>query len=133
MTEQEFNRLLLRLADGWKNRDYAQVCDAFSEDVQYADPMRYDLHSRESLRAFFEDDDGRDQRTVFHTVIFDQTRQIAAVEYTYEGSHRYHGVALVRLENDRITHWREYQHTDRREWTDFISGTAFPLSEENLP
>ena len=35
---------------------------------------------------------------------------LGAGEYTYEGTHRYHGVAIVRVEGGLITHWREYQH-----------------------
>ena len=56
------------------------------------------IQGRDSLRAFFEADEGREQKTYFRTVIFDEPRQIAAVEYTYEGSHRYHGVALIQKE-----------------------------------
>lgn len=126
MTEFEFRELLNRLAKGWASRDYAQVAEAFAEDVCYADPLRYSFHNRASLRAFFEADEGREQSTVFHTVIFDEARQVASVEYTYEGSHRYHGVALIRLENGRITHWREYQHIDPRAWPEFVAGTEFP-------
>jgi len=126
MTKTAFRGLLERLANGWTNRDYATVIEAFAKDVRYADPLRYNLRGRDKLRTFFEADDGQEQRTTFHTVIFDESRQVAAVEYTYEGSHRYHGVALIRLENGLITHWREYQHIDQRAWSEFVSGTEFP-------
>jgi len=126
MTENAFRGLLVRLANGWTNRDYATVIEAFARDVRYADPLRYSLRGRDELQTFFEADDGQEQKTAFHTVIFDELRQVAAVEYTYEGSHRYHGVALIRLENGLITHWREYQHIDQRAWSEFVSGTDFP-------
>jgi hypothetical protein len=127
MTEQGFRELLNRLAEGWAKRDYAGIMNAYAPEVRYADPTRYRFNNREELRAFFEDDQGLDQRTDWRTVIFDEARQLAAVEYTYQGTHRYHGVALVRLENDQITHWREYQHTDPRDHAEFLSGTAFPV------
>ncbi|MBI5625456.1 MAG: nuclear transport factor 2 family protein [Elusimicrobia bacterium] len=128
MTELEFRDVLDRLATGWAKRDYGDAVKAFADNVHYADPLRYSFADRTSLRAFFEADEGREQSTAFHTVIFDEVRQVAAVEYTYEGSQRYHGVALIRLENGLITHWREYQHVDQRAWPEFVGGTAFPAA-----
>ncbi len=133
MTGSQFQDILNGLSKGWTNRDYRSVTDFFSEDVRYADPLRYSFSGRAALRTFFEADEGREQKTEFHTVIFDEERQIAAVEYTYEGSHRYHGVALVRLRDGLITHWREYQHVDERPWAEFISGTQFPAGREKGP
>lgn len=40
---------------------------------------------------------------------------------------------LIRLEHGLITHWREYQHIDPRDWTDFIQGTGFPPINPGLP
>ncbi len=127
MKEAEFRKVLQGLAEGWSKREYRNVSEAFAKDVRYADPLRYSFSNRQDLLAFFEADEGQEQKTVFHTMIFDEFRQMGAVEYTYEGTHRYHGVALIRLENGLITHWREYQHVDPREWEEFISGTGFPL------
>jgi ketosteroid isomerase-like protein len=126
MTTTEFRHLLDRLAAGWANRDYATVADLFAENVRYADPLRYTFGDRATLRAFFEDDEGREQRTVWHTVLFDETEQIGTAEYTYEGTHQYHGVVLIRVDEGRITHWREYQHVDVRPWAEFVAGTVFP-------
>jgi ketosteroid isomerase-like protein len=123
LTRAAFEGLLARLADAWARRDYAAAADCFAEDVRYADPLRYSMLDRPSLRAFFEDDEGRDQSTVWHTVVFDEERQVGVAEYTYEGSQRYHGVALVRVAGGRITHWREYQHVDPRPWDDFTAAT----------
>lgn len=127
MNETGFRELLDRLANGWASGEYAELLEIFAEDVRYADPLRYNLCGRTKLREFFEADEGKVQQTTFHTIIFDEHRQIGAVEYTYQGSHRYHGVALIRLENDLITHWREYQHIDDRPWSEFHSGTEFPV------
>ena len=125
MTAAEFRDMLGALADAWSRRDYAAAASAFAEDVRYADPLRYSFASRAELVAFFEADDNYDQRTVWHTIVFDEERQVGAVEYTYDGTHRYHGTALVRVEDGRISRWREYQHVDDREWEEFTSGTAF--------
>ena len=123
MTRVEFAELLERLAAAWARRDYAAAEECFAEDVRYADPMNYEFSDRATLRAFFEADEDRDQRTDWHLVLFDEARQVGAVEYTYEGSFRYHGVALVRMSDGLITHWREYQHIDPRTHQEFIAAT----------
>ncbi|MGH9903310.1 MAG: nuclear transport factor 2 family protein [Pyrinomonadaceae bacterium] len=125
MTKAEFKKLLDSLADAWGRRDYAAAAEAFAEDVRYADPLRYSFDGRARLREFFEADEGYAQRTVWHTVVFDEEQQAGAAEYTYDGTHRYHGTALVRVGGGEITHWREYQHVDPRGWEEFASETAF--------
>ena len=126
MTSTEFRVLLEALADGWRRRDYRAVASHFATDVQYGDPLRYHLDGRTALEAFFSADDGFEQYMTWHLVLFDETQQIGAAEYTYEGTHRYHGVALARVRNGLISHWREYQHTDQKVWEDFAGKTRFP-------
>lgn len=125
MTRLELGNLLHALADAWTRRDYATAASFFAEGVRYGDPTRYSFNGRAELRAFFEDDEGYDQRTVWHNIVFDEDQQLGAAEYTYEGTHRYHGTVLIKVEDGRITRWREYQHVDPREWEAFVSGTAF--------
>src|SRR4029077_1804610 len=62
----------------------------------------------------------------WHTVIWDDAAQTAAVEYSYEGHHRYHGTAIVRPGPDgRIALWREWQHLDDvQDWDSRILGPA---------
>lgn len=125
MTKAEFKKLIRSLTDAWSRRDYGSAASVFAGDVRYADPLRYTFKSRAELRAFFEDDGGYPQRTTLHTLLFDEEQQVGAAEYTYEGTHRYHGTVLVRVEGGKISHWREYQHIDPRGWEEFASGTAF--------
>ena len=125
MTAHEFRQLLDRLATGWAKRDYAVVAQEFSDDVRYGDPTRYSFKNRSELQAFFENDEGYEQRTVWHTVVFDEKQQIGAVEYTYEGTHRYHGTVLIGVRGGRITHWREYQHISGKPWEEFVAATMF--------
>lgn len=125
MTKSEIQDVLQSLAGAWSRRDYATAADFFAADVRYGDPTRYSFNGRVEIRAFFEDDEGYDQSTVWHTIIFDEEQQMGAVEYTYEGTHRYHGTVLVKIEDGKIARWREYQHIDPREWEDFVATTAF--------
>jgi len=126
LTENEFRALLDDLADAWRKRDYRRAADAFAEDVHYGDPTRYALQGRDALRGFFEDDDDRDQHIDWHHVVFDPARQVGAVEYSYVGTHRYHGTVMVKVELGRVARWREYQHiADDKTWDEFAGGTAF--------
>ena len=83
------------------------------------------LPRRDELLPFFEPPSGGHHVT-WHTVLWDDSVQAGVVEYTYEGHHRYHGAALVRLGADgRITHWREWQHLDdERDWDARLAGPA---------
>ncbi len=126
MTSAEFQALLEALAEGWRRRDYASVADHFALDVQYGDPVRYQLDGRAALQTFFSADDGFEQYMSWHLILFDEAQQIGAAEYTYEGTHRYHGAILARVRDGRITHWREYQHTDAKSWREFVGATRFP-------
>ena len=126
MTKPQFKTVLADLAGAWARRDYKAAAAFFAQDVRYADPLRYSFEGNDALRAFFEADEGQDQRTTWHTIIFDEERQEGAVEYTYEGSYRYHGVALVRVADGKIARWREHQHVDSRSWDEF-AGTTLDL------
>lgn len=125
MTRGEFESMLRALAAAWAAREYERAAAWFAEDVRYLDPLRYRMASRAELLRFFQDDEGREQRTVWHNAVFDEARQLGAAEYTYEGTHRYHGHVLIKLREEKITHWREYQHVSDLDWETFWSGAAF--------
>lgn len=125
MTRAEFTSALESLAQAWTDRDYEKAASFFAEDVRYADPLHYRFASRADLLRFFQDDGGHPQSTVWHNIVFDEERQVGAAEYTYEGTHRYHGVALIQVNGNVISRWREYQHISPLEWQDFCSGTLF--------
>ena len=95
MTRDEFQALLDRAAAGWADGDAAAVGDCFAEDVEYLDPFLYRFDRRADLLPFFEPPPGG-HRVTWHSVIWDDEAQTAAVEYSYEGHHRYHGAAIVR-------------------------------------
>jgi len=125
LTEGEFRALLERLAAAWHARQYSAAASCFAEDVAYGDPVRYGLHGRAALRGFFEDDEDREQRVDWHTIVFDPAQQVGSAEYTYEGTHRYHGAVIVRVANGLIAHWREHQHIDdQRTWEEFTGGLS---------
>jgi SnoaL-like domain len=125
MNRAAFVALLETMAEGWRQRDYAKTARCFAEDVRYGDPTRYSHRGREALLRFFENDGGLPQTIEWHHVVFDEATQTGAAEYTYEGHHRYHGLVLVKLEADLVSHWREYQHVSPLDWEDFTKETRF--------
>ncbi len=125
MTTAEFRAVFEALARAWSARDYETAASAFAENVRYADPLRYRFESRAQLLDFFRNDEGCEQSTVWHNVVFDEDRQLGAAEYTYEGTHRYHGLVLIKVRGKEITHWREYQHVSEIGWEEFCAGTNF--------
>ena len=121
MTSQEFEAMLQALARGWREKDYEKVASHFAEDVRYLDPIRYRFASRAELLEFFGGE-ASEESTVWHDVVFDEERQIGAAEYTYQGTHRYHGTVWVEVRGNLIVRWREYQHTSDLEWEEFWAG-----------
>jgi hypothetical protein len=128
MTKTEFTKMLNGLAAAWAQKDYDKAVNFFADDVRYGDPTRYHFAGKTALLNFFQDDEGYEQRTDWHSILFDPELRMAAVEYTYEGTYRYHGVVLIKISNNnQITHWREYQHISPLAWEEFISSTSFEL------
>lgn len=119
MTRDKFEELLASLAENWTNRNYEAVAVNFAEDVFYSDSLNYTFFNRASLLKFFCDDGGCDQFCEFHNAVFDEARQIGTAEYTYEGTHRYHGTVWVEIANGKIATWREYQHKSELDWEAF--------------
>lgn len=119
MTRDEFLSMLTTLAKGWTSRDYEKVIEYFSPNVLYSDPLNYTFSDSESLLDFFQDDDGHEQHCQFHNAVFDESKQQGAAEYTYEGTHRYHGTVWIDVAEDKIIRWREYQHKSQRSWQEF--------------
>jgi hypothetical protein len=119
MTQDDFRLMLEMMADGWTNGECAMVAECFAQNLFYSDSLNYSFSSKDELLKFFEDDDGMPQKCVFHRSVFDERGQIGAAEYTYSGTNQYHGTVWLKLVEDRIVDWREYQHISERTWEDF--------------
>lgn len=119
MTQDDFRQMLETMADGWRNRDYELVAECFADDLFYSDSLHYSFSDKQKLLEFFKDDNGVEQDCVFHRSVFDERGQIGAAEYTYSGTHQYHGTVWIKLAADRIVDWREYQHESEKNWKDF--------------
>jgi len=82
---------------------------------------------REPLYEFFGGSDRTPSpgRMTWHHLLFDETQQIGAGEYTYHGQRLLHGMVIVRVTAGVISHWREYQHPPPLVWDDFVGKSKF--------
>ncbi len=120
-----FVAILEKMAAGWNDGDALRVAACLAPDVRYNDPTRYRFEGREALLPFFEAPPGG-QTCVWHRILFDETTQTGAAEYTYVGDQRYHGAVMVTLVDGLIADWREWQHTSEEDWDWFVEGPAPP-------
>ena len=121
-----FVELMEAIADAWVRGDARAALARFTDDARYIEPpneQRYE--GRDELFVFFGGDDPPAMSLAWHHLVFDPELQIGACEYTYTGTSTYHGVALVRLEGDRIADWREYQYRSELPWETFSAGNRF--------
>lgn len=121
MTKNEFEKMLNLMAEAWANRKYETVAAQFAEHLFYSDSLNYSFSNRADLSTFFEDDGGHPQKCDFHQAVFDKETQIGAAEYTYIGTFCYHGTVWIKLKNDKIIEWREYQYVSDKNWNIFWS------------
>jgi hypothetical protein len=61
----------------------------------------------------------------WHTVVFDEDEQVGVAEYTFVGTNTYHGVAVIRLRDDLVANWREYQQRSDLDWEAFTALNPF--------
>jgi hypothetical protein len=123
VTRDEFLVLVDRLATAWNAGSAAAAAACFAADVDYADPRTYRFASRDALLPFFEPPPGG-HRVTWHRVLWDEAARTGVVEYTYAGHHRWHGAAIVEIDDaGLILRWREWQHRDdERDWDAFLAG-----------
>lgn len=119
MTKTGFIEMLGTMADGWTARRYESVAAYFAARIFYSDSQNYCLQTNYDLLQFFNDDDNLPQKCVFHQAVFDETTQTGAAEYTYEGHYLYHGTVWVKIEDEKIVEWREYQQTSDKNWREY--------------
>ncbi|MGE0174607.1 MAG: nuclear transport factor 2 family protein [Oligoflexales bacterium] len=123
MKASQFHQLIHKMGEAWTNRDYDFLESVFADDVDYYDPLRYRNRNLKELSAFFRNDPTDNESCVMHSTIFEEERQLGAAEYTYNGHQQYHGLVYIKIVNDKIAVWREYQHVNDKSWEDFIKGT----------
>ena len=128
MTETEFEQLMQTIADGWNEGNARKAADCFSEDAVYVEPPDKQLYrGRDELYEFFGGDQSTEipMKMKWHHLAFNEQVQIGFGEYTFEMHGRYHGIVVVKLEDDLIKYWREYQYRTDLDWDEFTRNNRF--------
>lgn len=123
-----FVELMNRLADAWNHGDARLAADCFTEDARYSSPPEPRVRrGREDLFRFFGGEHGRPRpmHMVWHHLVFDETQQLGAGEYTFDYDLRTHGMVLVRIAGGRIAQWREWEHASSLSFEALTKDNAF--------
>ena len=120
MDEQSFRDLLLRLANAWNEADVDSALACFTVDAIYMQPPAiYIFEGYDQLRVIFSTLHP-ESNFIWHTIWFDPKTQTGAGEFTFK-VHEAHGVVTIKLNNQKIQLWREYQWQGNLSWEQFIS------------
>ena len=128
LTQQEFIELLQRLAASWNQGNAEQAAACFTQDALYTDPPDKQYYAgRDALYQFFGGANGRagEMNMVWHHIIFDETRQLGAGEFTFTYGDTVHGVTMIKVQEGLISNWREYWYVSQLPWEAFTQLNNF--------
>jgi ketosteroid isomerase-like protein len=128
ITSKGFERLMQLLADSWNKGDARKAADCFAEDAIYSEPPDKQLYKgRAELFKYFGGNEGRKSamKMTWHHLVFDEQKQVGAGEFTFEYGSKVHGVAMVKVAEGKISHWREYWYESDLDWEKFIGENKF--------
>jgi SnoaL-like domain len=121
-----FRAMLQRIADAWNAGDTHTALACFASDARYTEPPDTQHYAgRDELYDFFGGEHPPPMSMSWHTIVFDPELQTGAAEYTYTGTNTYHGVVVIKLRDDLIANWREYQHRSDLDWDAFTALNRF--------
>jgi hypothetical protein len=128
LSQQEFIGLLQRLADGWNQGNAEQASSCFTQDALYTEPPDKQYYAgRDALYQFFGGANGRagEMNMVWHHILFDETKQIGAGEFTFTYGDTVHGITMIKVRDGLISNWREYWYASELLWEEFIKLNSF--------
>ena len=122
----DFEKIMTALAVARSEGNAAQAADLFTENAAYGNPGSGPTHKgRAALRKLFSRASARPGKFEWHHLLFNEPDQIGAGEFTLEGGRRYHGMAIVKIENGKISHWREYPVPSSLSWEKVTADNHF--------
>ncbi len=126
ISTSDFEKIMTALAVARSEGKAAQAADLFTENAVYGNSGGGPTHKgRAALRKLFSRASARPRKFEWHHLLFNEPDQIGAGEFTLEGARRYHGMAIVKIENGKISHWREYPVPSSLNWEEFTSENHF--------
>jgi hypothetical protein len=124
----QFEVLMQTLAEGWNEGNAEKAANCFTENVVYSEPPDKQLYrGRATLFEFFGGTEGRKRamKMIWHHLVFNEQTQIGAGEFTFDYGGTVHGVAMVKIENGKISNWREYWYESPMSWEKFTGNNPF--------
>lgn len=124
----EFRRLMQRLATAWNEGDARAAADCFAKNAVYSQPPGKQLYrGRAALYEYFGGDAGRAgaMSMRWHKLAFDPASQTGIGEFSFKYGTFAHGIAVVRIENGKISRWREYYVESTAPWHEFTKDNVF--------
>ena len=61
----------------------------------------------------------------WHHLLFDETSQIGAGEYTFSYDIQTHGMVIIKIRHGKIANWREYEQESTASWEEAIGPNRF--------
>jgi hypothetical protein len=124
----EFEKLMDTIAEGWNEGNARKSADCFSADAIYIEPPDKQVHQgRDALYEFFGGDQGPEipMQMKWHHLAFNEEEQVGFGEYSFRMHGNYHGIVTVKVENNLIKFWREYQYKTELSWEEFTKLNLF--------
>jgi hypothetical protein len=124
----QFEIVMKTLAEGWNEGNAQKAADCFTENAVYSEPPEKQLYrGRAALFKFFGGSEGRKSamKMIWHHLVFNERTQIGAGQFTFDYGETVHGVAMVKIENGKISNWREYWYESPLDWEKFTRSNPF--------
>jgi hypothetical protein len=128
ITGQQFSTLLNQVSRGWNEGNARMAADVFATDAVYEEPPKKQFYKgRHAIFEFFGGEKGFDRpmKMTWHNIAFNEDTQVGFGEYTFSMNNQYHGIVAIKIENRKITSWREYQYQSADDWKTFAGESEF--------
>ncbi|AQG78988.1 hypothetical protein AWR27_06390 [Spirosoma montaniterrae] len=124
MDDARFRELMNQLATAWTTQNTQQALACFTPDAVYMQPPDQQFYrGHTQLKPYF----GalkKGTTMTFHNLWFDEQKQTGTGEFTFGNTltkSAVTGVAVVQLQNGKISFWREYFVKGPLDFREFIS------------
>lgn len=119
----QFRGLVGRIEFAAENADGASARAIFTDDAVIVEPpdKRF-IQGGADIADYFTSGAPGTQMDVHH-VWFSESEQTGAVEFSYAPNGNddvTHGIFLLTLDGDRVSHWREYAYPGPRSFAEFL-------------
>jgi len=131
ISSSRFEQMMSALAAARKEGNPAKAADLFTHGAVYSSLTAGQTYKgQEAIARWFGTKLAAKGKTpkatlTWHHLFFNEADQVGAGEFTQEGNSSYHGVVVLKIENGKISHWREYRLASSLSWERFTADNQF--------